>query len=135
MTTGSDHGWPDPARHAVGVRAMLLVALGGAAGALARWAVAETIEVPTGGFPWPTLVVNLVGCVLIGVAARRLVPATAMWLLGVTGAVGGFTTYSTFALEVRTLAADGHPTSALVYVVVTVVGGLVAVEAGRAAAR
>lgn len=117
------------------MRSLLLVGAGGALGALARWCVAETITVPADGFPWPTLIVNLVGCVLIGIAARRLMPATDAWFAGITGAVGGFTTYSAFANEVRSLLDADHVSLALVYVVITVAGGLLAVEIGRAAAR
>ena len=114
---------------------MLLVGCGGAIGALARWSIAELADVDADGFPWPTLVVNLIGCVLIGIAARRLAPATNVWFAAVTGVLGGFTTYSAFADEVRMLLADGRAASALVYVVATIAGGLAAVELGRARAR
>ena len=114
---------------------MVLVGCGGAAGALARWAIASAVDVSADGFPWPTLAVNLLGCLAIGIAARRLAPATDVWFAAVTGALGGFTTYSAFAEEVRVLLADDRATTALVYVGATVAGGLLAVELGRAAAR
>ena len=117
------------------VRPMLLVGAGGAIGAIARWSIGEMITVSDAGFPWPTLLVNVVGCFLIGIAARRLAPATDAWFLGVTGAIGGFTTYSAFANELRDLLDAGRTGVALAYLAATIVGGLLAVEAGRAAAR
>jgi CrcB protein len=114
---------------------MLLVGAGAASGAAARWAIAEIIETGPGQLPWATLLVNVVGCLAIGIAARRLRPATDSWLLVVTGALGGFTTWSTLANEVRALADDGHAGLALGYLAVTVAAGLVAVEIGRGGAR
>jgi CrcB protein len=87
------------------------------------------------GFPWATLVVNLVGCLLIGAAARRLDPATPTWFAAVSGFIGGLTTFSAFANEVRALVDADRASLALAYVVVTLVGGVAAVEFGRAAAR
>ena len=110
---------------------MLLVGAGAAAGALVRWAVAEAIGLSPGRLPWATLLVNVVGCLLIGIAARRLAPATDAWFALVTGGLGGFTTWSTFANEVRVLNADGHPMLAVVYLAITLTAGLVAVEIGR----
>ena len=116
-------------------RSMALVGAGAAIGALGRWAVAELISTDPGRLPWATLFVNVVGCLVIGVAARRVRPATDVWFAWVTGALGGFTTYSTFANEVRGLAADGHPGLAGIYLGVTLAAGLVAVEIGRGVAR
>jgi CrcB protein len=114
---------------------MMLVGAGAAIGACSRWGIAEAVSVSAGGFPWPTLIVNLVGCVLIGAAARRLAPASDAWFAGVTGVLGGFTTYSAFANEVRSLLDGGQTGLALTYVGATIAGGLVAVELGRATAR
>ena len=119
----------------VPARAMLLVGAGAATGATARWAVAEAIPTHPGQLPWATLLVNVVGCFAIGAAARRIRPATDRWFLVVTGALGGFTTWSTFANEVRGLTDDGHTGLAAVYLGVTLLAGLVAVEIGRGVAR
>jgi CrcB protein len=81
-----------------------------------------------GRFPWHTLAVNLLGCVAIGVAARRLDPLGAWWRFAVTGLLGGFTTFSAFANETRLMLAAGDGALAAVYVVATVLGGFVAVE-------
>ena len=73
---------------------LLLVAIGGALGALLRWAVAL---LGCGGFPWPTLVVNVGGSLLLGVVAHHG-PDWTLTLLG-SGVAGALTTYSAFALE------------------------------------
>ena len=119
--------------------AYLLAALGGALGALARWGVAEALPRHDDGWPWATLVVNLAGCLLIGlllatVLARSPAPAWARPLLAV-GVLGGFTTYSTFAVDTVLLAGGGALVAAVGYVLASVLGGLLAVVAGLAAGR
>ncbi len=115
--------------------AYLLAALGGALGALARWGVAEALPRTDGGWPWATLLVNLTGCLLMGLllgalAARDPEPAWARPFLAV-GVLGGFTTFSAFAVEVVDLAGAG----ALGYLLASVVGGVLAVAAGIRAVR
>lgn len=114
--------------------AVAVVAAGGALGALARWAVAEALPHDGGRFPWDTLLTNVLGCFLIGVLMvvvterlpdRRLVRP----FLG-TGILGGFTTFSTYAVDTRTLLAADRPEVAAAYVVGTLVVGLLAVVAG-----
>jgi fluoride exporter len=112
----------------------LLAALGGALGSLARWSVVVALPRSSGGWPWATLAVNLLGCLLIGVllavlAARRPDDDRLRTFLG-AGVLGGFTTYSAFAVEVADLLRAGVPVLAAGYVAVSVVGGLVAVAAG-----
>ncbi len=115
------------------MRAYVLVAVGGAVGAAARWVMGELLDHSPGDFPWATLLVNLAGCALIGLAARHLGRGTDRWMFLVTGVLGGLTTYSTFAAETRDLLAVQRPALALAYVAVSVVGGLVATEAVRRA--
>ena len=117
--------------------AYLLAALGGAVGALARWGLTEALPSPA-GWPWATLVVNLTGCLLLGVLLARLAgrspePAWVRPFLGV-GVLGGYTTYSTFAVEVVDLADDRALLLAAGYVLVSVVGGIAAVAVGAAVA-
>jgi CrcB protein len=119
--------------------AYLLAAVGGALGALARWGVAAALPPGDGGWPWATLLVNLTGCLLIGVlsgvlAGRSPEPAWARPLLGV-GVLGGYTTYSAFAVEVVVLAGAGALVTALGYVLASVLGGVLAVAAGVRAVR
>ncbi len=119
--------------------AYLLAAIGGALGALARWGVAEALPRADGGWPWATLLVNLTGCLLIGVltgalAGRSPEPAWARPFLAV-GVLGGFTTYSAFAVEAVGLAEAGRVAAAGGYVLASVLGGVLAVAAGVRAVR
>ncbi len=118
--------------------AYLLAALGGALGALARWAVGEGLPSP-GGWPWATLLVNLTGCLLLGVLLARLAdrspePGWVRPFLGV-GVLGGYTTYSTVAVEVVDLADGGALLLAAAYLLLSVVGGIAAVAFGALAGR
>lgn len=113
------------------MRSLLVVAVGGAIGASARWGIGELIGDTAGGFPWATFVVNVVGCALIGVATRRLVRGSDTWLGVVVGVLGGFTTLSAFAVETRALLDDGSGGTALAYVGASLIVGLVAVELTR----
>jgi len=119
--------------------AYLLAALGGALGALARWGVAEVLPSSPGGWPWATLLVNVTGCLLLGALFEGLVlrAPEAAWprpLLGV-GVLGGYTTYSAFAVEVVQLVESGAALVAGAYVLVSVLGGIAAVAAGTLAAH
>ena len=95
--------------------------------------------VPQGSFPWVTLVINLSGSLAIGV----LVPLTehvaprAPWVrpLLVVGFLGGWTTYSTLAVEATLLAKDGDISTFVAYVAATVIGGLALVVAGNVLGR
>ncbi|MGW1161703.1 fluoride efflux transporter CrcB [Streptomyces sp. NPDC002513] len=116
-----------------------VVALGGALGATARYAASLLWPARTGGFPWTTFGVNLVGCAVIGVfmvvitevwAAHRLVRP----FFG-TGVLGGFTTFSTYAVEIQKLVDAGEPRTALAYLVATLAGALAAVWLAMTAAR
>ncbi len=119
--------------------AYLLAALGGMIGALLRWAAAESLPAPAGGWPWATLLVNLTGCFMLGavtgvLATRSAEPAWVRPFLGV-GVLGGYTTYSTFAVEVVDLVDDGAVALAAGYVLLSLAGGVAAVAVGGLAAR
>ncbi len=113
---------------------LLLIAAGGAVGALLRYAVHRALQSPTGlGFPIGTLVVNVLGCALIGVAAAWLASPTARpeaRLLVITGLLGGFTTFSTFGLETIELLRGGRTGVALLYVAASNTLGIGAVWLG-----
>jgi CrcB protein len=109
------------------------VATGGALGALARWGVAQALPHDGDRFPWSTFTVNVVGCFLIGIVMVLVVERwshrpLARPFLG-TGVLGGFTTFSTYAVDTRGLLAAGQPAVAASYVVGTLVLGLLAVAA------
>lgn len=113
------------------MRAGLIVAIGGVAGATTRWGVGELVPSDPARFPWATFVVNVVGCILIGLAARRIARGTDAWLGLVVGGLGGLTTFSAFAVETRVLLAGDRPMTALAYVAATMIVGLAATELAR----
>ncbi len=100
---------------------ILLVGLGGFAGAVARyllggWVLHHTLSAK---FPWSTFAVNVLGCLVIGVlsglAERMEWFSPPVRLLLLTGLLGGFTTFSAFGLETVHLLRRGEPTIALAY--------------------
>jgi CrcB protein len=120
-----------------------VVSVGGALGALARLGVNTLFPARPDAFPWATFGINVSGCLLIGVlmvlvtevlTAHRLVRP----FLGV-GVLGGYTTFSTYIVDIKRLIDDRVPVTALLYLAATVLAALVAVWAGvaltRAAAR
>jgi CrcB protein len=117
---------------------ILLVAMGGAVGSLARYGLSGLVQGSRTGFPLGTLVVNLLGCLAMGFLGRWVKIGIAgpefRLLLGL-GFLGGFTTFSTFSLETLNLFIDQNPVNGLLYIAGSVVGGLVAVAAGYLAAR
>jgi CrcB protein len=108
---------------------LLLVCLGGALGSGARYLVGLLAARLLGvGFPWGTLLVNLVGCFLIsaifavGTEAAPLSPALRLFLT--TGIMGGLTTYSAFNHELLQLVEQGFWMRAGSYLLVTLIGCL-----------
>ncbi|MFJ1675508.1 fluoride efflux transporter FluC [Streptomyces sp. NPDC088251] len=108
-----------------------VIALGGALGACARYGAALIWPTAPGGFPWTTLVVNVVGCAVIGVfmvvisevwAAHRLVRP----FFG-TGVLGGFTTFSTYAVGIQRLVEGDRARTGLAYLGLTLCAALAAV--------
>jgi CrcB protein len=118
---------------------VLLVAIAGAAGSVARYAVGLAGQRVLGDrFPYGTLAVNLLGCFAIGIVmviaeARQLDPRIRVAVVG--GFLGGFTTYSAFAYETLALAERRSLAIASLYVSVTVVGCFAACAAGIGLAR
>jgi CrcB protein len=115
------------------------VALGGAFGAVARYGLDRVIERRSDSlFPWSTFVINIAGCLVIGVLIAALVDRhhTPDWLRAglVIGVVGGFTTFSTFAQEELDLL-ETHLMTALAYVLASVAVGVAAVFLGSRLGR
>lgn len=117
-----------------------MIAIGGALGAIARYEVAAMIQarIPA-GYPWGTFVVNVSGCLVMGVATtlltERLVVNPAWRFLVPVGFIGVYTTFSTFELEAFRANTEGAWLIGGVYVVGSVVAGYLALWAGVVAAR
>lgn len=124
MTCSTVLGSRASAAPAASARVVVAVAAGGALGAGLRWAAGTVWAHEPGTWPWATLAVNIAGCLVIGVAARCLRPSTVAWAFAVTGVLGGFTTFSSFAVEVDDLIESGRSGVALAYVAVTLAAGI-----------
>lgn len=121
------------------IEVVAAVSLGGALGAVARYGLTVALPTAPDQWPWATFVTNLTGCLAIGALMVIVVELTAPHrlvrpFLG-PGLLGGFTTFSTYALETRTLVADGHPGMAAGYVVASLALGLLAVWLGARLVR
>ncbi len=117
------------------IKACLLVAAGGALGAVGRHLVTVAATAWLGsGFPWGTLIVNVAGSFLLGVLVALLsavwTPPGEMRLFLVTGFLGAFTTFSAFSLDVVSEFERGHNSLAILYVVASVVLSVLALLAG-----
>jgi len=121
-------------------------ALGGGLGSAARYLLQGWVQRQSTNrsgwaplFPWGTLVVNLVGCLLVGFLAgllqERLLVSPAARTFVLIGLLGGFTTFSTWGFETVALARDGNLALAFANVAASVVAGLAAVVLGAGAAR
>jgi len=116
------------------MKVLALVALGGGFGSVCRYLLSTWLTRGTGGFPFGTLAVNLIGCLLIGLFAG--LAARHAWLNGearlllVVGVLGGFTTFSAFGLDSLHLMRRGDHLMALGYVGSSVLLGFGAVWSG-----
>nr|WP_114451569.1 CrcB family protein [Halopolyspora algeriensis] len=128
-----------PRRHGPPWDVLSVVAAGGALGAVSRYGLSLLWPHPPGSFPGATLLINVVGCLLMGalmclltefVTTHRLVRP----FLGV-GVLGGFTTLSAHVLDTMHLAAAGRLGLAVTYVSATVFGALLAVLLGALGTR
>lgn len=118
----------------------LAIAIGGALGSLLRYAAVAYLTPLLGlRFPWGTLVVNLLGSLLIGIAYVVLVERSALpmayRLFFMTGLLGGFTTFSAFSLELVQMWQGGQAAYALAYAGSSVVLGWLFAFAGMALAQ
>lgn len=118
---------------------LAVIAVGGMAGAAARFKLAEALPTEPGHFPWATLWTNLSGSLLLGffmiVLLERFPPTRYVRPFLATGILGAFTTMSTYAVETALLLKDHHAASAVLYGVSTIAGGVFLAYAGIAIAR
>ncbi|OUU90231.1 MAG: hypothetical protein CBC36_01180 [Verrucomicrobiaceae bacterium TMED76] len=111
---------------------LLYIGLGGFIGAISRWGVSQIIRKSTddGVFPLPTLIVNLLGCLGIGIAYSIWENNNSAKLIIIIGFLGGFTTFSTFAYETLSLIKSGNTVTAISYVTLSSVIGVFLVWVG-----
>jgi CrcB protein len=118
---------------------IVAIAVGGAAGALGRYGLGRLIPLAAHGFPWATFLVNVSGCALLGVlmvvlAERFPQQRLLRPLLGV-GVLGGYTTFSTYVVDIQRLTNGGAAAVALAYLFATLVAAVLATAAGITATR
>jgi fluoride exporter len=115
------------------------ISAGGVLGALARYGLQTAFPHPPAGFAWATFAINVSGCLLIGVL---MVLVTDVWtgrpllrpFLGV-GVLGGFTTFSTYAVDIQQAITFGAAGTALIYLAATLVAALTAAWLGTTITR
>lgn len=114
---------------------ILLVAFGGALGSVCRYLVGVgALRLMGPAFPWGTLAVNVAGSFAIGILAELIVArfgaSAELRLLLITGFLGGFTTFSAFALDAVTLFERGASLAAATYLVLSIGASIAAAIAG-----
>ena len=116
------------------IKNAILIGCGSFIGGAARYLISVAMKTMSKGFPWGTLAVNLVGCLVIGLLwgfFSRSVNDNSSWALFMTvGICGGFTTFSTFSKEALMMLQAGHFMSLLAYVAISVIAGIALVAAG-----
>ena len=117
------------------MKLVLAIALGGAIGAVGRHYVSVAMALLLGhGFPWGTLVVNIVGSFIMGALIETMAlvwsPTAEMRALLTVGVLGAFTTFSTFSLDVATLYERGATLVLTAYVIASVAISILALFAG-----
>src|ERR1700712_4699203 len=134
----ADPGLPERRRERPAA-VVAVIAAGGVLGSLSRYGLGEAFPHEPGSWPWATWMINVSGCLLIGVLmvligelwpAQRLIRP----FFG-GGGLGGFTTFSTATVDVQQLVEHDAPGLALLYLAGTILSALVAVAAGTAVTR
>jgi len=120
------------------VMPLLLIALGGALGSLARYGLGGLVQGNRTGFPYGTLAVNVLGClvmgVLMGLVGSNIAKPEHRLFVGI-GFLGAFTTFSTFSYEALQLFERQQPALGLLYIGASLLGCLLAITAGYLATR
>ena len=121
------------------IRNILAVGAGSFIGGIARYLVSIAMKGIGKGFPWATLTVNLLGCLLIGLLwgllSRNATKSTSWGLFLTVGLCGGFTTFSTFSKEALTMLQAGQIGGFATYVVVSVLAGIALAALGYYVAK
>ena len=116
------------------IRNTLFIGCGSFIGGAARYLVSVAMKAMSKGFPWGTLIVNLVGCLVIGLLwgffSRTSSEGNTWALFLMVGICGGFTTFSTFSKEALMMLQAGNYVGLLAYVGISVLVGIALVAAG-----
>jgi CrcB protein len=133
---GADPSDPAHRRRARGTRGatVAVVAAGGVLGALARYGAGLLWPTATGSFPWTTFAINVIGCGAMGglsvaVTEGRPTHHLVRPFLG-TGVLGGFTTFSTYTVDIERLVEGGEAGTSLAYLTATIAAAMAAVTTG-----
>jgi CrcB protein len=121
------------------LRNLVALIIGGFIGTLLRFGIGEWLPYPMNSFPWGTLLINWAGCLFLGwflTITLRSLPIRPEIRLGFgTGLTGAFTTFSTFSQQSVHLYMNGEQAIAVLYVILSAVGGLLLTTAGVALAN
>lgn len=122
------------------MQAYFAIAIGGILGCWARYAMTNLVQTIYGrGFPYATLSVNVLACFLMGFlfveTSERLTISPVLRIGILTGFIGGFSTFSTFAMETLLLAEQGDASKSVIYVALSISLGLMATFGGAYIAR
>ena len=116
------------------IKNTLFIGCGSFIGGAARYLVSIAMKAVGKGFPWGTLIVNLIGCLAIGLLwgffSRTSSEGNTWALFLMVGICGGFTTFSTFSKEALMMLQAGNFISLLAYVTISVIAGIALVAAG-----
>ena len=116
------------------MRSYILVMVGGAVGSLLRFLCGKLLPAfSINTLPWPTFAVNIIGCFLAGTIAafiKKQELSNDYYLLAITGFMGGFTTFSAFSLELLQYINNDKWSTAILYIVLSIIVSVAAVFAG-----
>ena len=116
------------------IRNIIAVGAGSFIGGIARYIVSLAMKGVSKGFPWATLLVNLLGCLIIGLLwgflSRNISESTSWGLFLTVGLCGGFTTFSTFSKEALTMLQTGQIWGFASYIALSILAGIALVALG-----
>ena len=116
------------------IRNIIAVGAGSFIGGIARYLVSLAMKGISKGFPWATLLVNLLGCLIIGLLwgffSRNASESTSWGLFLTVGLCGGFTTFSTFSKEALTMLQTGQIWGFASYIAISILAGIALVALG-----
>ena len=116
------------------IRNIIAVGAGSFIGGIARYLVSLAMKGISKGFPWATILVNLLGCLIIGLLwgflSRNASESTSWGLFLTVGLCGGFTTFSTFSKEALTMLQTGQIWGFASYIALSILAGIALVAIG-----